>query len=97
MGLMRLRVALGSVIREVRQARGLTLRDVSLRGTVALGYISEVERGQKEASSEILEQIALALDVPVSDLVIEAGRRMAEHDLGLWYDLDLNELLLPSG
>lgn len=93
---MRLRVALGSVIREVRQARGLTLRDVSSRGTVALGYVSEVERGQKEASSEVLESIALALDVPVSDLVVEAGRRMAEHDLGLWYSLDLDELLLSN-
>ena len=90
---MRLRVALGSVIREVRLARGLTLRDVSLRGTVALGYISEVERGHKEASSEILEQIAWALNVPVSDLVVEAGRRLAEHDLGLRFE---SELLVPA-
>lgn len=86
---MRLRVALGDVIRDVRLARGLTLRDVSLRGTVALGYVSELERGQKEASSEILEQIALALNVPVSDLVVEAGRRLAEHDLGLRFESEL--------
>lgn len=86
---MRLRVALGDVIRDVRLARGLTLRDVSVRGTVALGYVSELERGQKEASSEILEQIALALNVPVSDLVVEAGRRLAEHDLGLRFESEL--------
>jgi transcriptional regulator with XRE-family HTH domain len=88
-GLMRLRVALGDVIRDVRQARGLTLRDVSVRGTVALGYISEVERGHKEVSSEVLENIALALNVPVSDLVVEAGRRLAEHDLGLRFESEL--------
>ena len=91
---MRLRTALGSVIRDIRFARGMTLRDVSSRGSVALGYVSEVERGQKEVSSEVLEQIALALSVPVSDLVVEAGRRMAEHDLGTWYEPDLSELLL---
>lgn len=72
----------------------MTLRDVSTRGTVALGYVSEVERGQKEVSSEVLEQIALALRVPVSDLVVEAGRRMAEYDLGTWYEPDLSEMLL---
>lgn len=93
---MRLRTALGSVIRDVRQARGLTLRDVSVRGSVALGYVSEVERGQKEVSSEVLEQIALALDVPTSDLVVEAGRRLAEYDLGVWHELDLSELLLSA-
>ena len=77
------------MIRDVRLARGLTLRDVSVRGTVALGYVSELERGQKEASSEILEQIALALNVPVSDLVVEAGRRLTEHDLGLRFESEL--------
>jgi len=86
---MRLRVALGDVIRDVRRARGLTLRDVSVRGSVALGYVSEVERGHKEVSSEILEQIALALNVPVSDLVVEAGRRLAECDLGRLFESEL--------
>lgn len=74
---MRFRVALGDVIRDTRQAKGLRLRDVSVRGSIALGYLSEIERGHKEVSSEILEQVALALDTTVSDLVIEAGWRMA--------------------
>lgn len=66
---MRFRHALGEVIRETRHDLGLNLRDVASRGTIALGYLSEVERGHKEVSSEILEGIALGLDVPVSKLI----------------------------
>jgi transcriptional regulator with XRE-family HTH domain len=66
---MKFRRALGEVIRETRHELGLNLRDVSSRGTIALGYLSEVERGHKEASSEILECIALGLDVPLSKLI----------------------------
>ena len=66
---MKFRRALGEVIRETRHELGLNLRDVSSRGTIALGYLSEVERGHKEVSSEILEGIAFGLDVPVSKLI----------------------------
>ena len=60
------RQEIGEVLRELRQQKGRTLRQVASRASVALGYLSEVERGQKEASSEILASVAEALDVPIS-------------------------------
>ncbi len=59
------RQEIGEVLRDFRQQKGRTLRQVASRASVALGYLSEVERGQKEASSEILASVAEALDVPV--------------------------------
>ncbi|NYH82365.1 Helix-turn-helix domain-containing protein [Actinopolymorpha cephalotaxi] len=64
---------LGGVLRRQRLRRGLTLREVSLDARVSLGYISEIERGQKEASSELLAAICTALDVPLSDVLREVS------------------------
>lgn len=64
-----IREFIGEVLRARRAAAGLTLRDVSQRAQVSLGYISEVERGQKEASSELLLSLASALDVPLSEVL----------------------------
>ena len=61
-----LRHEIGDVLRDVRQRQGRTLREVSHSARVSLGYLSEVERGQKEASSELLSSICSALDVPLS-------------------------------
>jgi transcriptional regulator with XRE-family HTH domain len=69
--------ALGEVIREERLAQGKTLRDLSSLGFVALGYLSEIERGQKSASSEIIEMLANGLGKPTYELIIEAGYRMS--------------------
>jgi transcriptional regulator with XRE-family HTH domain len=74
---MKLREAIGQIIRELRREREMSLRTLSENSAVALGYVSEVERGQKEASSEILECLARGLDVPLSQIVIEAGYRIA--------------------
>ena len=74
---MQYRQALGNVIRETRIEKNLTLRQVSQRGVIALGYLSEVERGHKEASSEILNCIAYGLEVPVHELIISAGYQLA--------------------
>jgi hypothetical protein len=71
------RQEIGDVLRDVRLQKGHTLRQVAGKASVALGYLSEVERGQKEASSEILAAIADALEVPVSGILIEAGSRLA--------------------
>jgi len=59
----------GEVLREERVRQGRTLRDVSVKATVSLGYLSEVERGVKEASSECLAAICGALDLPQSSLL----------------------------
>jgi transcriptional regulator with XRE-family HTH domain len=66
---MRFRHALGEVLRETRHEQKLNLRDVAQRGCIALGYLSEIERGHKEVSSELLECIADGLGVPVSKLI----------------------------
>lgn len=61
-----LREALGAELRRIRLLQGRTLRDVSAAASVSLGYLSEVERGEKEASSEMLLAICGALGVPLS-------------------------------
>jgi hypothetical protein len=61
------RRVLGEVLRSLRTKDKKTLREVSERAGVSLGYLSEVERGQKEASSELLGSIAAALGMRLSD------------------------------
>ncbi|MDO5634638.1 MAG: helix-turn-helix transcriptional regulator [Micrococcus sp.] len=75
-----LRHEIGDVLRDVRQRQGRTLREVSHDARVSLGYLSEVERGQKEASSELLASICEALDIPLSIMVREVAERVAEHE-----------------
>ncbi|WP_022901685.1 helix-turn-helix domain-containing protein [Humibacter albus] len=71
------RQELGDVLRDFRLQKGRTLRQVASRASVALGYLSEVERGQKEASSEILASVADALDTPIAVIMREVGDRLA--------------------
>lgn len=71
------RQEIGEVLRDFRLQKGRTLRQVAGRASVALGYLSEVERGQKEASSEILASVADALDVPISTIMREVGDRIS--------------------
>ena len=68
-----LRTQLGNTLRGHRLRQRRTLRDVSGRARVSLGYLSEVERGQKEASSELLASICDALDVELADLLAEVS------------------------
>ncbi|GAB4084993.1 helix-turn-helix transcriptional regulator [Myceligenerans cantabricum] len=72
-----MRQEIGDVLRDVRQLQGRTLREVSSAARVSLGYLSEVERGQKEASSELLASICDALDVPMSRILREVSDRVA--------------------
>lgn len=72
-----LRREIGDVLRDARQRQGRTLREVSSAARVSLGYLSEVERGQKEASSELLASICDALDVPMSLVLREVSDRIA--------------------
>ena len=75
-----LRHEIGDVLRDVRQRQGRTLREVSHNARVSLGYLSEVERGQKEASSELLSSICSALDVPLSVMLREVSDPQAAAD-----------------
>jgi transcriptional regulator with XRE-family HTH domain len=72
-----LRREIGDVLRDARQRQGRTLREVSSAARVSLGYLSEVERGQKEASSELLASICEALDVPLSLVLREVSDKIA--------------------
>lgn len=75
---MILREMIGSELRETRTGKNLTLRSVADHATVSYSYLSELERGQKEASSEILSAICGALDVRMSDILKEVSRKIAE-------------------
>ncbi|MGH3728380.1 MAG: helix-turn-helix domain-containing protein, partial [Micromonosporaceae bacterium] len=72
-----LRRVLGDALRTRRLDQDRTLRDVSTSANVSLGYLSEIERGQKEASSELLASICDALDTRLSEVLREAGGTMA--------------------
>lgn len=74
---------LGETLRQVRLDRGMTLRDVSADARVSLGYISEIERGQKEASSELLASLCAALRVPLSDVLREVSSAVAVEEARL--------------
>ena len=74
------REEIGDVLRDFRLQKGHTLRQVAGRASVALGYLSEVERGQKEASSELLAAICAALDVPLSVILNLVSEKMAAHE-----------------
>jgi transcriptional regulator with XRE-family HTH domain len=68
---------LGEVLRSRRMRRSMTLRQVSAEAMVSLGYISEIERGQKEASSELLASLCAALDAPLSDVLRDVSDAVA--------------------
>jgi transcriptional regulator with XRE-family HTH domain len=72
-----MREAIGGSLRRARTEGRRTLRDVSRRARVSLGYLSEVERGRKEASSELLAAICEALDVSLPDVLAEAAEVIA--------------------
>src|SRR5260370_11985623 len=76
-----LRHLLGDVLRRLRLRQGRTLREVSAAARVSLGYLSEVERGQKEASSELLASICGALGAPLSQVLREVSDNFALAEL----------------
>jgi XRE family transcriptional regulator, stress-response regulator len=76
-----LRHLLGDALRRLRLRQGRTLREVSAAARVSLGYLSEVERGQKEASSELLAAICSALGAPLSQVFREVADNFALAEL----------------
>ena len=73
-----LRTLIGEALRTTRLRQDRTLREVSAAARVSLGYLSEVERGQKEASSELLASICRALGVRLSDVLRDVSETLAE-------------------
>ena len=88
---------LGDVLRDVRMQRGLTLREVSAEARVSLGYISEIERGQKEASSELLSSLCEALDVPLSAILREVSDTVAGEEQRLAAEAAVERVPVRAG
>ncbi len=86
-----LRQEIGDVLRDARREQGRTLREVSSVARVSLGYLSEVERGQKEASSELLASICGALEVPLSSVLHRVSQRVAVAE-----GLSVGEVVVPD-
>jgi transcriptional regulator with XRE-family HTH domain len=82
-GALLFRASLGDVLRAERMRQGMTLRDLSSSARVSLGYISEIERGQKEASSELLSSLCHALDMPLSDVLRNVSDAVAIEEAAL--------------
>ena len=75
-----MRELIGESLREARVGQGKTLREISQEARVSLGYLSEVERGQKEASSELLAAICGALNAPLSEILNLVSEKMALYE-----------------
>ena len=74
---------LGDVLRSARMQRGMTLRELSAEARVSLGYISEIERGQKEASSELLASLCQAMDLPLSEVLRDVADAVAIEEIAI--------------
>lgn len=94
---MLLREAIGSGLRRARTLRRRTLRDISRVARVSLGYLSEVERGRKEPSSELLASICEALDMTVADLLVEVAAEMAVAEPAVGAGARTDDVLVPIG
>lgn len=73
---MLLRHALGHVLRRLRLEQGKTLRQLALQSRVSLPYLSEIERGRKELSSEILAELCRVLDVSLGSLLDDVSKEL---------------------
>ena len=78
-----LRSHIGTALRAARIEQGRTLRDVAKSARVSLGYLSEVERGHKEASSELLNAICSALDLSLSTILLDVANVVRAHEAPL--------------
>ena len=87
-----LREALGQVIRTEREKQNRSLRVIAKNSFMSLGYLSELERGLKEVSSEVLDNICRALNISTSELLVATAFSM---DRSL--ELELSELIEKEG
>ena len=85
-----LRSHIGQSLRAARISQKRTLRDVAREARVSLGYLSEVERGQKEASSELLNSICIALNLSLSTVLVEVATQIKLHESPVLTVVDTN-------
>ena len=84
---MLLRHAIGHALRRLRLEQGKTLRHLAQASRVSLPYLSEIERGRKEASSEILATVCRVLDISVGDLLNDVSRELAASEVAAVLEL----------
>jgi transcriptional regulator with XRE-family HTH domain len=89
---MKLQNAIGETIRELRQEKQMTLRQLSALSFVSLGHLSEVERSVKLATPELLECIAFGLEMPTWKFLMEVAIKMSVEE-GVEIPDDLTQLL----
>lgn len=89
---MKLQNAIGETIRELRQEKRMTLRQLSALSFVSLGHLSEVERSVKLATPEILECLAFGLGLPSWKFLMEVAIKMSVEE-GVEIPDDLTQLL----
>ncbi|MEY3430351.1 MAG: hypothetical protein RLZZ79_54 [Actinomycetota bacterium] len=85
-----MRTHIGQALRTARVAQERTLRDVAKGARVSLGYLSEVERGQKEASSELLNSICTALNISLATVLAEVATQIKLHESPVLTVVDTN-------
>jgi hypothetical protein len=78
----KLRAVIGDVLRDERRAQGRTLADVASEAAVSLPYLSEIERGRKEVSSDVLGAVCDALDLPLIEVFVRSARRLGARPNG---------------
>lgn len=83
-----IRRLLGDVLRRKRQDEGRTLRQLAADARISPGYLSEIERGQKEPSSELLAAICVALDMRLSELLREVSIELASAELAAQFEAE---------
>ena len=92
-----IRRLLGDVLRRRRQDEGRTLRQLAADARISPGYLSEIERGQKEPSSELLAAICVALDMRLSELLREVSIELASAELAAQFEADrLGAVAVPG-
>lgn len=74
------RDVVGEVLREVRQTKRRTLKDVADSARISMPYLSEIERGRKEASSEMLAAATRALGISMTELLVRVQLRLVEYE-----------------
>src|SRR5689334_8504736 len=92
-----LRRVIGDALRARRQAQHRTLREVSTAANVSLGYLSEIERGQKEASSELLAAVCDALGARLSEVLRDVSSTVATTEQREGVALEQREAAAPAG
>ncbi len=78
---LKLRQVMGRVLRAERLATGQTLREVGMGAQISVGYLSEVERGQKEPSSEVLAAICNYFELPMSEFLLRLSEQFLAVEL----------------